>query len=167
MAALSRRRFLRGDFSSDADALRPPWAVPEGEFVHACSRCDACVRACPTAVLGRGSGGYPVVDFTRGECTFCGACAEACRDGALLRGPDAPPWSLRAGIGAACLASQRVVCRTCGDMCEAGAIRFRPQAGGVALPQLDVAACSGCGACVAACPTQAISMRVPEPALAA
>ena len=41
----------------------------------------------------------------------------------------------------------------------AGAIRFRPTLGGVSQPELDRAACTGCSACVAPCPTHAIACR--------
>jgi ferredoxin-type protein NapF len=46
-------------------------------------------------------------------------------------------------------------------MCDAGAIRFKPTLGGVTSPALDLSLCTGCGACVAPCPTQAISMKTP------
>ena len=38
--------------------------------------------------------------------------------------------------------------------------RFRLVAGGHALPELELAACNGCGACVAPCPVQAMSVQV-------
>ena len=64
-----------------------------------------------------------------------------------------------------CLANQGVVCRTCGEQCEAGAIRFRPRLGGVALPELDTTRCNGCANCLPGCPTQAIALQpVPETA---
>lgn len=74
--------------------------------------------------------------------------------GASARGPQARPL-----IGAACLALKQVVCHCCGDACEAGAIRFRLRAGGVAVPELDTETCTGCGACHDACPAGAIAMQ--------
>ena len=167
MAALSRRRFLRGEFSSTGKEFHPPWALGATAFASACSRCEACIAACSASILIRGAGGYPTVDFVRGACTFCGQCVSACRDGALRRDEGALPWALRAVFGDTCLSVRGVVCRVCGDICEATAIRFRPRAGGVSEPQLDVASCSGCGACVSGCPVDAISMECPEPAMAA
>ena len=66
---------------------------------------------------------------------------------------------LRARIAETCLAEAGVECRICGENCPTGAIRFRPRLGGVAQPQLDVAACTGCGACFAPCPTRAIVVK--------
>lgn len=60
----------------------------------------------------------------------------------------------------ACLARQGVECRLCGDACDSGALRFRPTAGGIAQPQLDLARCTRCGDCVRPCPVGAISVGV-------
>ncbi|MCC4119180.1 4Fe-4S dicluster domain-containing protein, partial [Aromatoleum toluclasticum] len=79
----SRRGFLRGRFRADPDMLRPPWAVPEGVFEDVCTRCGDCLKACPPAILVSAPGGYPVVDFSRGECSFCGDCVAACKAEAL------------------------------------------------------------------------------------
>lgn len=76
--------------------------------------------------------------------------------------PDGVAGSIKAGIGAACIAYGQVVCRSCGDACEVRAIQFRLRTGGVAVPELDAASCTGCGACVAPCPVGAISMRQTE-----
>lgn len=61
-----------------------------------------------------------------------------------------------------CLARLGIVCRTCGDACEPRAIRFPPRLGGVAVPVLDVEACTGCGECVQLCPAVAISLAEPS-----
>lgn len=157
VTALSRRRFLRGEFSAEPGVLRPPWALAEPAFAGRCTRCDACVAACPTAILVAGSGGFPVVDFARGECTFCGDCVRACEPGALdMAQPQ--PWQLALRIDAGCLAAANIVCRSCGDSCQSAAIRFRPQVGMAAQPQVDPAACNGCGACVRACPQGAVAL---------
>ncbi len=158
--ASSRRGFLRLGRRSVEPAQRPPWALDEARFVDRCTRCERCIEACPTQILIRMDGGFPGVDFSRGECTFCGDCVRSCEPQALFRQPlDAPPWSLVAAIGADCLAARGVECRVCGEACPEGAIRFRPQRGGVARPQLDEAACTGCGACIGPCPTRAIAMQ--------
>lgn len=154
----SRRGFLRGMRSSHASsALRPPWALAEEAFVSLCTRCDDCITACPNDIVVRGDGGFPTIDFSRGECSFCAECVRHCRTGALRRADEAdPPWQLTAEIAGNCLAFVGVECRICGENCPLGVIRFRPRRGGVAVPELDAGACSGCGACFAPCPAQAI-----------
>lgn len=161
-ASPSRRGFLRGRVRAAAPAPRPPWAREERDFISSCTRCDACIDACPTAILVRADGGFPAVDFSRGECTFCGDCVTHCAPRALLRPAEGDaPWSSKASIGQACLAAAGVECRVCGENCPVGAIRFRPRIGGVALPQLEAEACTGCGACFAPCPTRAIVVQAP------
>ena len=156
----SRRGFLRMGRCAVEPAVRPPWALDEVLFLDRCTRCDRCIEACPTRILTRMDGGFPGVDFSRGECTFCGDCVRGCEPQALLRSdPAASPWAMVAAIGADCLAVRGVECRVCGEACPEGAIRFRLQLGGVAQPVLDAGGCTGCGACIGPCPTRAIAMQ--------
>lgn len=145
---------------------RPPWSVPEAQFVDRCSRCDDCVKACPTGLLVRGDGGFPFADFSTAGCTFCGDCAKVCKPQAIHPIPDQAPWSFAIRIGTDCLPHQGVDCRVCAEACDAGAIRFQLRAGGAALPEVDVEACTGCGACLAPCPVSVIE-RVEKPATVA
>jgi len=141
--------------------IRPPWALEEAHFAATCTRGGACVRACPERILVAGRGGFPEVDFAAGACSFCGDCARACPSGAIDAGRAAagePAWDVVAAIDEKCLALNGVACRTCGEACDAGAIRFRPVPGGVAQPEFDPERCDGCGACFAPCPGAAIEM---------
>lgn len=157
-----RRAFLQGRRPSMAAApFRPPWAIAEPRFLDLCSRCNDCIDACPTDLLIQGAGGFPEADFNSAHCTFCGDCRQACQTGALNPTPDIIPWSLLARIGEDCLPRQGVDCRTCGERCDIGAIRFAPRLGGPALPEIDAARCTGCGECVADCPTRAIAVVRP------
>jgi ferredoxin-type protein NapF len=159
MVDLSRRGFFRGRPRPRAE-IRPPWALPEAEFIDRCTRCNDCLKACPTRILVVGDGGYPTVDFSLGECTFCGDCVSSCQPKALLRRDvEQAAWPYKASIGEDCLPRQGVECRVCGDFCEARAIHFAPRLGGSPLPEIEADKCTGCGACVAPCPVTAISVR--------
>lgn len=152
--SLTRRGlFRRLAGSRTPDAVRPPYAGAEADFLADCERCGDCVPACPTGIIVM-SGGYPEVNFSHGGCDFCGACADACKPGALARGRSG--WTHTVALGDGCLADAGVVCRVCGEQCEAGAIRFRLAVGGRSTPRLDTTACTGCGACIAPCPTDAL-----------
>ena len=66
------------------------------------------------------------------------------------------PWYLILSIGPDCLARRGVVCSVCADQCDTRAIRFKPTIGSVALPETDQSLCSGCGACIQACPSKSM-----------
>ncbi len=150
-----RRALLRGRLRRTPLA-RPPWALDESRFASACTACNACVEACPQRVLVAGEGGLPEFEPGRGECTFCGDCARAC--GEHVFAPlDEAPWSLRAQVGEACLASRGIVCSSCRDACGESAIAFPPTRA-VPMPRIESDRCTGCGACVPACPATAISL---------
>jgi len=153
----SRRGFFRGRPRPKAEN-RPPWALDEALFTEQCTRCNDCLPACPEHIIVSGDGGFPTIDFKRGECTFCADCVTACKPRALVPSEDQAAWSIRALIGPACLPMHGVECRVCGDFCDARAIRFTPRLGGNPLPQVNLEQCTGCGACLAPCPVAAITM---------
>lgn len=156
---LARRFLLRGDRAGRGIPFRPPWALAEAAFERSCTRCDACIDACPTGVLVNGSGRYPQADFNQGECTFCGECVKVCSPGALTRAnPGAAPWAHVAAISQACFAAKRIACASCADACPLSAIRFRSSGTELAQPAIEVTHCNGCGACVRICPAHAIYM---------
>jgi ferredoxin-type protein NapF len=150
---LRRRSILRGG-SAAPQPVRPPWSRVD-RFTDLCSRCLRCAASCPEDIIVRGDGGFPELDFSRGECSFCGACAAACPE-PVFESREAAPWQARAVIDSACLAAHGVVCRTCRDECPADAIHFMLAAGRAGRPRVDVDRCTGCGACVAPCPADAI-----------
>jgi ferredoxin-type protein NapF len=154
---ITRRQFLRGDLAGRKSPQRPPWALAEAAFLAACTRCGACVPACPQQILSLVRG-YPEIDFSRAECTFCGKCRDACVPKALRQTANTPPWQLRATVTNKCMAYRDVVCRSCGDACGEAAIRFSPRLGGAALPEILNERCTGCGACVSTCPAGAVTM---------
>lgn len=90
--------------------------------------------------------GYPQVDFGAGACTFCAECVRVCTPAALRPDEGAAPWSIKASVNEKCLAERGVECRICGEHCDAEAIRFPPPSQRTALPVIDTATCTGCGA---------------------
>lgn len=159
---MGRRSLLTGKPPGSSPSLLPPWAVDNPEFYELCTRCHECINACPEHILTLASGGFPTANFTLGECSFCGDCTRACPSGALQIDPqDSKPWRQAPVVNEQCLAKQSVVCRSCGDNCEAEAIQFNLADSHPALPspQIDNNACTGCGACISVCPTQALTMQ--------
>lgn len=167
---LKRRAFLRGRSPRiEPDTIRPPWALGASLFTEKCTRCDECIKACPEKIIGRGDGGYPEINFKKGECTFCAKCFDACEMGAFISLPvgkegassiqSAKPWRLEVNITSKCLSLNAVVCRTCGDNCDEQAINFKLQLGGISEPQVELDDCTGCGACVPVCPVNAVQIK--------
>ena len=156
---LSRRQFLRGDYRGRNAVVRPPWAIPQPRFLSLCNRCGKCRDACAQRIIELTDSGYPQINFLNGECTFCGDCARACSEGALAYSTRVASWQIKAIVMPECITRRGVVCRSCGEQCGTGAIRFRFTKGGVGQPRMNAAACTGCGACCAVCPAQAIALR--------
>lgn len=149
--------------------VRPPGALPETRFLEACTRCDACVKACPELAvrkagpeLGARLEGTPILLPAENPCVFCAdlPCVGACAAGALVP----PPPGSRARIGLAavdasrCYMAQGQPCDYCVKACprapKAVALGSR---GEPAVIYADV--CDGCGACAQLCPAGAIVVK--------
>ena len=154
---ISRRLLLRGRPTSQTPTLRLPWAVNDTLFTAGCTRCGDCIKVCPEQIIVKGDGGFPRIQFDLGGCTFCHACVDVCQQ--PIFEPAASPWQATAQINLNCLTQQQVFCQNCKDACDARAIQFRFGTNGIAFPQINADACTGCGACVAPCPTQAIDIQ--------
>lgn len=152
-----RRALLRGRTGRGALHARLPWLIA-GRFLDGCTRCGACLDACPENIIAPSAGKFPSVDFTRGECTFCAACVDACPEPLFDRDRPAP-WHFKARVSEGCLAMRHIMCQSCEDACPNRAIAFRPVVGRLPTPEIDLALCTGCGACVSVCPAQAVSIR--------
>ena len=156
----SRRAFLNLPRRNKELPVRPPWSDEASIAAH-CTGCRECARACPESIIVPSANQSPVLDFDAGACTFCGACAEACPTDAIDSKRDFS-WPWKAEVQDACLSRQGVMCRTCEDVCEPRAIRFKLALGGKSEPLIDADQCSGCGACAHSCPAQAIRLIQPE-----
>ena len=66
--------------------IRPPGALPEGDFLAACTRCSECVDVCPpkaiikVAATGGLAAGTPYLHPLQQPCVVCTdmPCAAAC-----------------------------------------------------------------------------------------
>jgi ferredoxin-type protein NapG len=134
-------------------AIRPPGALPPGRFEEACTRCGACVEACPpSAILVRGADPYPRLLPAETPCERCHdlPCVRRCPTGAL--GP-IPLEALRIGVATVharlCLNTGAPgACDHCLDQCPIpGALVAGP--GGVPVVTPD--RCVGCGLCARYC----------------
>ena len=161
--AMPRRAMFR---RSGTTALRPPWSS-EHRIRDGCSSCGDCLQACPEAILIPGPAATPVVDFTRGGCIFCGDCVMACPEAVAVFAPRSdPPWNEQGGrvaqISAGCMLGQGIACQLCTDSCEAEALRLDLSHRPVGRIALDLDHCTGCGACVESCPSDAISIIISQ-----
>ncbi|MGB5445880.1 MAG: ferredoxin-type protein NapF [Psychromonas sp.] len=152
-----RRLFKRKQNVTVTNLL--PWIQDLDLFIENCTQCGDCISRCPEKIIIKGDGGFPNIDFEKGECTFCGQCAEVCKEHIFVS-TEQQPWLKKAQIGEACLAYENVYCRSCSESCESGALTFK--IGLSAVPQIDLDLCTGCGACVAPCPTSAIHIKALE-----
>ncbi len=147
--------------------LRPPGAVDEISFSAQCTKCDACIEACPPRTLVPMTGVFgkafetPVIDPNLGGCTMCEdrPCASAC----ALDGADIIDSLLPMKMGHAivhrssCRSRIDEECTLCIDVCpveDAIAHDWRK----IAVVGQDK--CTGCGLCVSSCPVEPSAISI-------
>jgi len=157
----ARRRLFRGKLTHKPE-LRLPWVIDEAVFTRGCDQCLDCITSCETQIIVRDEQGFPKIDFSKGECTFCQQCISSCEKPLFkpqaLRDPEQDtPWPVSLDINNKCLAKNEIYCRSCQDACETRAITFRYFDTSIAKPELNLADCTQCGACIATCPQDSLS----------
>ena len=149
------------------EPLLPPGAESNMNFRKRCVGCQLCVAACPNKVLRPARGRdfpRPEMGFDKGWCRpECTKCSQVCPAGAIREiGPAEKP-DIHIGCAEwhkeACLAQQKGVhCTVCERHCPEKAIVLVPldpgNPGGVCVPVVDSARCTGCGACENLCPAR-------------
>ena len=149
--------------------IRPPGSVPEDEFVDRCTRCGACMKACPTnglqpAIHEAGIEGFwtSILVPRIGCCTQeCNACGEVCPTDAIrpFKIADKP----KIFIGTAIIERDQCIawnadkkCLVCDEYCSYKAIVWKVR-DGYKRPFVDEKKCTGCGICESACPIQPVA----------
>jgi ferredoxin-type protein NapG len=164
-------------------AIRPPGALAEADFNARCIKCGQCVDACPydTLKLATANAGIPIGTpyFIPREtpCYMCEdiPCVPVCPTGALdhtLENIDDSRMGLAVIDIENCLSWQGLRCEICFRECpvqgEAITIEHHPRRvskHAMFVPLVHSDACTGCGICEKACPTQKAAIRVLQPDL--
>ena len=140
--------------------IRPPYAIPELDFLLACTRCSACIEACPhnvifplAARLGADVANTPALDLLKKGCHLCvdWPCVNACEVNALDFVEDEqikPNKFANAEINESlCLPFSGPECGACVSVCPVeGALVLEQE-----KPVIDQESCVGCALCREAC----------------
>lgn len=143
--------------------IRPPGALPEGDFQRTCIRCTRCADACPNQCIqflgldaGPADALTPVIVPRQQGCILCTECTKVCPTGALQ--PFAPDEeSLIANVQMGVARVNRDMCysfagRTCGACFRACPLPNRAMRIGMyETPIVNRDECVGCGLCEQAC----------------
>ncbi|MBF0546075.1 MAG: 4Fe-4S dicluster domain-containing protein [Candidatus Riflebacteria bacterium] len=153
------------------DRIRPPGALPEDEFILKCSRCKACVKACPFFVIKSVKEktsldfGTPFIDTDMGFCRMCEdfPCIKSCPTQSLNK---VSALSLKIGIAIverkSCVRIAKISCMACETACprKFDAVSFESP---FSEPTIDSLKCTGCGACQNLCPAVPKAIKVVSP----
>jgi len=133
--------------------IRPPYAVANTTY-EACKTCDAmCVGVCEEKIIQRDAQGIPFLDFSRNGCSDCHKCLEACIPN-VLNDPQRFIQAKARISTMSCMSYHDTICFSCKEPCMENAIIFE----GMFRPIIIPDKCTGCGYCVAVCPSAAIAL---------
>lgn len=162
-------------------ALRPPGALPEKDFLAACVRCGLCVRNCPYDTLKLAdlsedgpATGTPYFTARDVPCEMCDdiPCVAACPTGALDKSLDNID---EADMGVAVLIDQEnclnflgLRCEVCYRVCPlvdeaitlSASHNARSGHHAMFIPVVHGDSCTGCGKCEQACVLPEAAIKV-------
>jgi ferredoxin-type protein NapG len=153
--------------------FRPPYALPELDFLLACTRCGECVKACLEDALFLLSGkqgvqalNTPALDLNSQCCLLCDdwPCLQACEPKALQKPDERQPLEKLEPIATAhintdaCIPYSGMECGACNISCPIDGALFWVKT----RPFIDLNKCVGCGQCRQACifDPKAIDMKL-------
>lgn len=150
--------------------IRPPFALPELEFLLACTRCNQCLEACPHEVifplavrLGADVVGTPALDLINKACYMCDdwPCVQVCEPKALQLpvGEEHKSWPKLARLvinTETCLPYLGPECGACRDACPVPEAMYWKNE----RPVINEDLCTGCGLCREACVLEPKAMTI-------
>ena len=157
-AALILPRIVK---SEEKKSILPPGATKD--FTTTCTRCYACIKACPAKIIRVKAGGglsemfMPELCFDKGVCNeFCTRCTEACPTGAIRKLSEQAKRHTKIGTAkidkTKCLAwADNEYCMVCEEFCPYQAF-VAEMKGDIACPVVIPEKCRGCGGCEHNCP---------------
>ena len=175
--------FLQQQASASPFAIRPPGALAETDFNAKCIKCGQCVLDCPYDTLVLAKVGEPLPIGTpyfiprEVPCYMCEdiPCVLACPTGALnptLTRIDDSRMGLAVIDIENCLSWQGLRCEICHRDCplqgSAITVEHNPRKlskHAMFVPLVHSDACTGCGICEKACPTDQAAIRIVPPEL--
>ncbi len=186
VAGLGLGLYAHGARVNPPQAIRPPGAIDEADFLGACVRCGLCVRDCPYDILSLATPESPVATGTpyfvarQLPCEMCEdiPCVKACPTGAL---DHSLTDITKAKMGLAVLIDQETClsflgmrCEICYRVCPVidkaitleQKLNTRTGKHAEFIPVVHSDQCTGCGKCEKSCPLEVSAIKVYPIALA-